>query len=64
MACADDFEDAPPEIRICGCGCTAEEHDPSGRCRCCGPDECGGFTLDPEASMMAAIGPFMDDADV
>lgn len=56
-----DFDDAPPDIRICGCGCAEDEHDPSGICHFCGPDECGGFTLDEEASLLAATLPLVPD---
>lgn len=55
---AEDFDDAPADIRICGCGCSEDEHDARG-CRFCG--ECDGFTLDEEASLLAAIGLFMED---
>lgn len=54
----EDFEDAPGDVRICGCGCSEDEHDARG-CLFCG--ECDGFTLDEEASYLAAVLPFVDD---
>ena len=55
----DEYIDAPSDIRICACGCTEAEHDGVGRCRFC--DECDGFTVDEEASYLAAVLSFIDE---
>lgn len=55
----EPYDDDPAEeIRLCGCGCDASDHTlPARVCRYCGPEECGGFTYDEEASILALILP-------
>jgi hypothetical protein len=52
-----DWEGCPEPAadRLCSCGCWETEHDPSGICHFCGPDDCSGFTYDEEATLIAQV---------
>jgi len=43
---------------LCFCGCTRNDHDPSGRCRFCFSDDCGGFEYDHESTCIAGASEF------
>jgi hypothetical protein len=44
----------PITYELCCCGCTRDEHDEvTGLCRYCTTEDCGGFTYDETATVIA-----------
>ena len=55
MTDPDELEERAPWTRLCACGCLEAEHDATGRCLFCGSEDCGGFTYDPEGTLLLAV---------
>jgi hypothetical protein len=51
------MQNDPFDVYLCTCGCFEADHKLSGECCYCGPEDCGGFTYDEDATLLYLAGP-------